>query len=300
MNFSRTNREFYERNKEEGKLDSQVKDGPPKTRGQKALAMGYPIVMVFVWLVGFLGAFLQKPKKWNWKTFWVVFPVCSITGLMWGIYIEKIDPNFPGWLFLPWTVSNKEFLLMLEDWTFYPGCALLFYLIFRALKAGQPSGDGPKIAVTGLHITVTCFFCYFSAACGKTLAWQCAIPSLFLFFYAWDKWNLSHYTKFMLLFVIPFEVVWDLVAVSLLSYIPGMAWASQWVYVAFDVSGKATHSSVFLSYNDHPWAWILKNPIEITPWFAVSVGMYFYSMVIATDKFLGRSRPIHSSTAATP
>jgi hypothetical protein len=64
-----------------------------------------------------------------------------------------------------------------------------------------------------------------------------------------------------------------------------MAWASQWVYIAFDQHNNYIHSRVFLDYGTHKWAWIFKNPIEITPWFAISVGIFFYSMTVACTKF---------------
>lgn len=280
MFFGKTNLQFYFELKE--KLFSQLKDGFPNTLIEKIVALGYPIVLIFILIVAIIGA-IRFRKIWNWKIFTIVFSLCSVTGWMWGIYIQKFDPNFPGWLFLPWSVSNIEFILSFEDWLFYPFCTFLFYSFFRWIKESSFKDDNLKICVTISHILITCFFCYFSSICGISLALQCAIPAILLFFYAWDRWDVKHYLKFIFI-VLLFEIIWDFIAVSWISYIHGMAWASQWVYIGFDANGNYIHSKVFIDYGKYPWAWVFKSPIEITPWFGLSVGMYFYSIVIAVDK----------------
>lgn len=285
--MSKTNKDLYEDLKL--KLFSQNKDGVPKGIFQRLIGWGYPIALIVIWVIAIIGA-IKLRKIWKWKVFAIVFTLCSITGWLWGIYIEKYDPEFPGWLFLPWSICNLEFLLTLEDWLFYPACTFLFYYIFRAIKEDRNNkNENLKIWTSIIHILITCFFCYFTAICGKSLAIQCAIPAIVLFFYAWDYWDIRHYFKFMGL-VLVFEILWDYLAVSWLSYIPGMAWASQWVYITFDIDGNYLHSKVFLDYAKYPWAWIFKNPIEITPWFGLSVGMYFYALMIAVEKFLCRKK----------
>lgn len=270
----------------QSELYSQVKDGQPKTLIQKIIGYGYPIMLVFISLVSIIGT---VKSKWNWKIFFPIFLICTISGWFWGIYIETYDPNFPGWLFLPWSITNIEFILTLEDWLFYPVCTLLFFFVFVSIKrTANDSKFSHKLICQFFHIVLTFFFCYFSAVCGQSLCYQCAIPAIILFFYAWDNWNVKHYLKFISLLVI-FEIFWDYFAVSWLSYIPGMSWASQWVYITFDVQNNYLHSSVFLDYSKFKWAWIFKNPIEITPWFGIAVCMYFYALYISYEKFTKRN-----------
>ena len=276
-----SNLDFYQTLYE--KLFSQVCCGPPRTSIQRFIGMGYPVTLLIIAQITSVGAWKVK-TRWNWKIFLPVFAICTITGWFWGIYIEKYDPGFPGWLFLPWSITNIEFILTLEDWLFYPLCTCLFYFIFLALKKSEKKpSDAQKISLQIFHITAACFFCYFTGPCGKSLSYQCAIPGIILFFYIWDRWDVRHYLKFMTVILL-IEILWDYFAVSWLSYLPGMAWASQWVYIAFDQHNNYIHSRVFLDYGTHKWAWIFKNPIEITPWFAISVGMYFYSMTVAYTK----------------
>lgn len=281
------NTEFLEQVAE--KLYSQVYCGSPTTLFERIIGYGYPITLVVITLVSVIGCVRLK-SKWNWQVFLPVLALCSVTGWLWGSYIQKYDPDFPGWLFLPWSITNVQFILTLEDWLFYPLCTFLFYFIIRKISESQKvSTDSQKLLIQSFHIAIVCFFCYFSSVCGRSLSYQCAIPAIILFFYIWDRWDIRHYLKFMATVVI-FEIMWDYIAVSWLSYIPGMAWASNWVYIIFDPRNDYMHSKVFLDYGTHRWAWIFKNPIEITPWFAISVGMYFYSMTVACEKFITSRR----------
>ena len=65
MDLSKTNKDFYDENKEKGKLHSQEKDGPPKTRLQKIIGLGYPILMALIWIVGIVFAVIKKPEEWK-------------------------------------------------------------------------------------------------------------------------------------------------------------------------------------------------------------------------------------------
>jgi hypothetical protein len=129
------------------------------------------------------------------------------------------------------------------------------------------------------------FFAYFGSVCGRTVAFHFAGVSIFLFFYVWDRWDTLHYLK-ILLFIMAFATIWDWAAVSWIAKIPGMSWASGWMYLTFDSSGVAHHSSVFLSYEKYRWAWIFNNPIEITPWFGIAGGMFIYSVAMGIEKFI--------------
>lgn len=104
-----------------------------------------------------------------------------------------------------------------------------------------------------------------------------------MFFYTWKNWNIKHYLK-LFAFVVTFATLWDWIAVSWITYIPGFSWASQWIYVSFDQLGNAHHSNLFLNYNKYPWAWIFNNPIEITPWFGIAGAMFIYSLQSTIEK----------------
>jgi len=77
--------------------------------------------------------------------------------------------------------------------------------------------------------------------------------------------------------------VWDIIAVTIIPSITGVAWASQWVYISFDSLGAAHHSIVWLNYNLNRWAWIGNSPIEITPWFSIAGWVFIYSLAQVFD-----------------
>ena len=300
MNLKKTNKELHDELKKDGKLASNLKNGEPKATAQKILALGYPII-VLIALVGTIIAIVKNREKMRWDVFIPHMIIGSLCGWCWGIYMEKFDPNYPAWLFHPWAIVGPEWLMTIEDWFFYPVFGSLFYVIYRILKydpkpfikiVGKSIPTMPlKWAIQIAHIGITLFFIYFSEEAGRSIAFQFALPGIVLFFYTWDRWDIKHYSK-VFLFITILATVWDWVAVSWIAYIPGFSWASQWVYVSFDVNGIAHHSSVFLSYADHRWAWIFNNPIEITPWFGIAGAMFTYSLALAIEKFIDESKKI--------
>lgn len=280
-----TNKDIHEKLSKEGKLESNLKNGKPKTIPQKILALGYPII-VLIMLIGTVITLIKNKHKMRWNVFIPHMIIGSVCGWMWGIYMEKFDPEYPAWLFHPWAIIGPEWFITLEDWLFYPVCGAMFYVIYRLLKYDpSKTKEWTKWAFQIFHIAITLFFIYFTAPCGKSIAFQFAVVPIFLFFYTWNKWDTSHYIK-LLIFVVVFAAVWDWAAVSWIHYIPGFAWASQWVYVSFDAMGNPHHSSVFLSYTNCRWAWIFDNPIEITPWFGIAGAMFTYSLALSLDKFV--------------
>jgi hypothetical protein len=279
-----SNKERHDQLKKEGKLDSALKDGEPDTFLKKFIGLGYPaIVAILTFITTYL--LFSKKSKMNFKVFFPHMIIGSLCGWFWGIYMEKYDPLFPGWLFHPWAVIGPEWILTLEDWLFYPVCGAFFYTLFRLLENKKQSSEWSKWLFQTFHIAVTMFFLYFTSIAGKSIAIQFALVSIPLFFYAWDKWDTKHYLK-LFLFIAIFATIWDWAAVSWITYIPGFSWASQWIYLTFDSNGGAHHSSVFLSYNSNKWAWIFNNPIEITPWFGIAGAMFTYSLAMALDKFI--------------
>jgi hypothetical protein len=281
---NKSNKDRYTELKEKGYLNSTLKSGVPSTVLQKIIAIGYPIIVV---IITFVTSYLifSKRSKMNFKVFVPHMLIGSLCGWFWGIFLEKYDPLFPGWLFHPWAVVGTEWILTLEDWLFYPVCGAFFYTLFRLLNNRFHSSEKSKWTFQIFHISITLFFLYFTGIAGRTIALQFAVVSILLFFYAWDQWDTKHYLK-LFLFITLFAALWDWAAVSWVAKIPGLSWASQWVYVTFDSSGLPHHSSVFLSYVDNRWAWIFNNPIEITPWFGIAGAMFTYSLVMALDKFI--------------
>lgn len=282
----KTNKDFFNENKEKGNLDSKLKDGLPKTGFQKILSMGYPITIGILSLITTIGLFLKR-KTLNWSVFLPYLIITTISGYMWGIYLLKIDPDFPGWLFYPWTTIGIEFLGMtIEDWIFYPICSTIFYFVYRFFKKGEEkSKEVLKISMILIHILLITFFIYFSSTCGKSLAIHQGIFGLFLIPFVWNEFKIKHFLK-VEFFVIIFAAIWDYMAVSILARI--FPWCSHWSYIAFDAAGNAHHSSIFLDYERYPWAWILDNPIEVTPWMAITSSLYVYFIITLLDRVMAR------------
>jgi hypothetical protein len=280
-----SNKKRYDKLKESGDIDSTQKDGPPKTAFQKIVGLGYPIIVLLITIITVSSMYFKRSKI-NFKVFVPHMLIGSLCGWFWGIFMEKYDPVFPGWLFHPWSVVGPEWILTLEDWLFYPICGAFFYVIFSIVKNKETSPEWSKWLFQLFHIAVTMFYLYFTGIAGKSIALQFAIVSIPLFFYAWDKWDTLHYLK-LFSFIVIFAALWDWAAVTWITKIPGFAWASQWIYLTFDSNGIPHHSSVFLSYSEHRWAWIFRNPIEITPWFGIGGAMFTYSLNMALNKFIG-------------
>ncbi len=276
----KTNKDYYEQAKNKGQLHSQLKDGKPKGSFQKIIAMGYPITVLIMGIVTGIWTFLRK-EDMKWKVFWPFITLTTISGYMWGWFILKADPDYTSWLFYPWTSVGEIFGMCIEDWLFYPICSTLFYLIYRKYKSTSVSKDITKIWFMIIAILFTQFFLYFTDLCGRILAIQSAIFGLLLIFYVWDRLDVKHFLKFAV-FMILFAGIWDYIAVSLLA--KHWAWCSHWAYITFDISGMHYHSSVYLDYGRYPWAWILNNPIEITPWLAISTSYYIYFIIASLDK----------------
>jgi hypothetical protein len=269
--------------KSEGKLYSALKDGEPSSIGKKIIGMSYTIIVIVLAIItGILSYVKKKDMKWN-----IFIPhiiMGTIVGCMWGVYITQYDNLYSGWLFHPWSIIGLDFWQPLEDWLFYPTCGAFFYIVYRlTYNKFKPNNNNVlKITVQFINVGFTLFFLYFGAIAGKTIACTFAIPGIIIIFWQWEAWNVKHYL-FMLLFIVFFASIWDWMAVSWLSAIPGMAWAQEWAYRSFDKFGNTYHSRVFL---DNSWAWIWNNPIEITPWFGIAGTMYTYSSVLLFEKLL--------------
>lgn len=284
MNIFKTNKEYWNELLAKGKLFSHIKDGVPDTPLKKIVGFSYPIIMVSIALVSVVLLFFLPKDKLRIKTFAAAMVICSILGWVWGIWMLRIDPEFPGWLNAPWAIFGKEKFMVLEDWLFYPGCTALFYIIFRKVVSSPKLPSSPNLFTFILlfYLFVTLFFLIFSATAGKSIAMMFAVPGIILFILSRKYIDLKTFVIFQTVIVL-FEVIWDLLAVSLIHYLPGFAWASQWIYITFDSAGNYTHSSIFLDYGMHRWAWLFMNPIEITPWFGIAGGLFNYALFTFLD-----------------
>jgi len=283
-----SNKERHDDLEKKGEIYSEIKDGKPKTSLEKIIAKGYPILIgVIAIITGLLIASRKKVMRWD-----VYFPYLlfsCICGWSWNIYMENIDPKYPGWILHPWAILGPEWLNTLEDWLFYPVCGSFFYVIFRIINNSNKSPEWAKWLIQAIHLIMTLFFIYYGAVAGRSIAIQSAAVGIVLFFYTWERWDVKHYLK-MFTFIVLFAGLWDWAAVSWITRIPGWSWAAQWFYISFDASGQAHHSSLFLSYDQHRWAWIFNNPIEITPWFGIASAMFTYSVTMAIEKFIDTNK----------
>jgi hypothetical protein len=182
-----SNLDFYQTLYE--KLFSQVCCGPPKTSMQRFIGMGYPVTLLIIAQITSVGAWKVK-SRWNWKHFLPVFAICTISGWFWGIYIEKYDPGFPGWLFLPWSITNIEFILTLEDWRFYfPYYLSIFFFSVFALRNKKNPVMLKKFPAV-FHITAAIFLLH-QGPCGKSLRtpMRPSRESLCFFYIGTDGWD---------------------------------------------------------------------------------------------------------------
>jgi hypothetical protein len=283
----KSNIDYWNELNQGGKVFSCLQDGLPHGFWENALAFSYPIIICAMIAIGVISMLKFTSSERRWKTYVFSIACGTVLGGIWCFAMQKHDPLYPGWLFAPWSVTGVDFGLILEDWLFLPSATTLFYVVFRTLSRKTPplAGNrsfyrGTLIAYIGLSVII--FFA--TATAGKTQILLHMIPGILLFSYAGKSAGAKHFAIFQI-FTISFGAVWDLVAVSWIHSIPGLAWASQWSYITYDAAGGYYHSNIFLDYGTHGWAWLFKNPLEITPLMGICGGLLNYAMFIAGDKF---------------
>ena len=285
--LSKSNKEFYQDNLQRGYLYSLVKDGEGGEQGIDLLInYSYPGALLIVIVITIL-LFLLCRKRWGWNQFLLyLFPI-SLAGWVWNIFIAKIDTSYPAWLYRPKGILGFEWMLTVEDWIFCPVIASLFYGVYRLLEPRvtdlKKGRSGWLLTSFMLFLMICLFFLVFGSMCGRSLAVLYGIPILVLWVMCWKWMNLRLFGVCML-FALLFEAFWDYGAVSGLPAVSGYSWASGWIYLSFDAWGKAYHSSVFLSYEKYPWAWIFNNPIEITPWYGMLSALPFLTIVFLDSR----------------
>jgi hypothetical protein len=299
MDLWKSNWTYWDTLYNNGALYSHLKDGIPATLTDQIVAFAYPVIALFLVILNIV-LLLRIPKaKRRMKTFVVTVGTGSILGWIWGAWMLKVDPVFPGWLNPPWSVTGLEFIMTLEDWIFYPACTALFYMFYRMVTIKGKTWTAPKLhwTIITVYIALTIWFILFSRLAGQTEAVMFAVPGIILYIFARNTIDVKRYLIFQA-FVIVFEVIWDLFAVSLVHYFPHHAWASQWIYLTLDANGGFHQSNIFLDRSQHPWAWLFMNPIEITPWFAIVGGLLDYCMFAAADKIFYHEPPLKSGPDA--
>jgi hypothetical protein len=282
----KSNRRYYNELDREGVLYSLVKDGRPGTLIDRTLGFAYPLTLLTIIAVCTVAFVRIRRLRERWKTGVYGVAAASVLGVGWCLWALKCDPVYPGWFFPPWAVTGIEFGLTLEDWLFMPATTVLFYVLYRMVR--MPTSG---IVSTRLHVIVlgvygalaVVFFCVSSLA-GKTQTLVFLLPGMVLYWYSRDTINFRKFLLFQAI-VIGLEMVWDWTAVSWIHYLPGKAWASQWVSLTADSLGGHHHSKIFLDYDVHRWAWIFANPVEITPWMGICGGMLDFSIFSSADKY---------------
>lgn len=271
------------------RLYDHTKDGPPRTRVQKVIALNYLISSALVLLVGLIGAMKMPRRIFNWRTFWLVFISSNAIALTWGAFLLNKDPSFPSWLLLPWGTVGNLWVWPIEDVIFYAGCTIAFYFVFRWFHFKFSWHDFRfsnffKLGFLFVMVWSAVFMVFFGEAAGRSIALLYACPVVLLMFYVWPEINSKQLIVFVLVLT-AFELIWDWFCASWIHGIPGMSWASGWVYLSFDAAGNPHQSNVFIDYARHPWGWIFQNPIELTPWYGFAGASYLYMVVKSLDKF---------------
>ncbi|MBN1981531.1 MAG: hypothetical protein JW795_08375 [Chitinivibrionales bacterium] len=294
MDIFKTNKQYWEELLKAGKLFSHTKDGLPNTPAKKALGYAYTIIVIALTIFSIIWVILLPKSQLKIRTFAVAMVLSTALGYIWDTWMLKADPTYPGWLMAPWAIVQKEFILTLEDILFFPACALLFYCIFRRLSIKGTPWTSPygHYTVIGVYSILIIIALCITATAGRSEALLFGIPGVCMYIYARNTINIKRFLIFQIV-ILAIQSGWDLVAVSLIHRIPGFAWASQWIYISFDQMGNYYHSKVFLDYGTHQWAWILDNPVEITPWFGIVGGLFNYTFFAACDKlFYKNTNPI--------
>ncbi len=106
----KSNKEVYNARKKDGTLNNQL--GKPIKLLQKIIAKGYPLILVLM-SIGLVTWTIKVKNKLNKGKVFVHVFVGAIFGWIWNLWILKIDPNYPSWMFHPFsTYGNRIFIKM--------------------------------------------------------------------------------------------------------------------------------------------------------------------------------------------
>jgi hypothetical protein len=255
-------------------IESTLKDGKPSGVLQNILAKMYPIILGVITLIVMV---LIRPIKFQWR-FIVYLMAGSLFGWTWNWFTVIYDPLMPGWLYHPWAILGWHYKgMVFEDFVFYTICGALFYLIRYYTPDIGVSKKCWKYVVLAIQLAVIVLATFIFAAGGKSISLWFAIPGVFMLWLSRETWNLPRF--FIVgMFVVLFGSNWDTIVTTIIPSIPGFAWASEWVYIAFNDQGLPHHSTLWLAYKTHRWAWVGNVPIEIMYWFNISGWWFIYGL----------------------
>lgn len=219
---------------------------------------GYPIALGVILVVT---AKFLKSVKLNCRMVFII-SIGTIVGILWGIDVQQHD----AWSFHDWALFIPIKIFMVPaDWIFYPLCGTLFTLIIYKVKKGVDPFY-LKLTLYILLIGLTIFFSRYTGLVGRSIAWYFSIPAIVVHTIYWKKWNTEQFGK-IFCFVVIFASAWDLLAVNLIPSLP------HWYY------------------NENLYdLWILKSPVEITPWFGISGAYFIYSLYVVSHENISNRR----------
>jgi hypothetical protein len=298
--FGVSNSECWNLLQAQGRLYSHLKDGLPQTWWQQTIGFAYPIFLCVIIAVCVICMLRLPSEKRRWKSYLFSVSCGTLVGAAGCLLTIKWFASFPGWLFPPWGVTGVEFGLTLEDLLFQPACTTLFYVFYRFITTNNIPSRSSHVSHTCIILTyaaIVLLSVFFLKTAGRLEIALYLIPGMALYWFSREYIIIK---KFLVLqiFVLVFQATWDLMSVSVLHSIPGMAWASQWIYVSFDNAGNAFHSPVYLDYAKNRWAWIMYNPIESTPLLGICGGLLNCALFASGDK-LFYPKPATQVTSAT-
>ena len=266
----------------QSELYSTLKDGKPSGTWQDILAKMYPIILG---ILAFLVAYLYRPiRKKLGVRFILYIALGSVVGWTWNWFTVVYGPNFPGWLYHPWSVLFSNRGMVFEDFIFYPLCGALFYLVrYHVPDIGVSKEVYKNITLTLMIALIIILTCVFGPG-GRSISCWFAFPGFFMLWLTRKDLNLPRF--FIVgMFVVLFGSNWDTLVTTIIPSIPGLSWASEWVYISFDAQGTAHHSTLWLSYGTHRWAWVGNVPVEIMYWFNISGWWFIYGMAQICEKY---------------
>ncbi len=265
--------------------DSTV--GEPKGVFQNILAKMYPIILIILTIIV---TYLIKPLKSKINLRFVIYIlVGAFFGWSWNWFTVIFDPSMPGWAYHPWAIIGIKYgKMVLEDFIFYILCGALFYLVRYYTPNIGTSKESSKYIVLSCQIALTLFASYIFNVGGQSISLWFTIPGILMLWLTRDSWNLPRF--FIVgMFVVLMGSNWDTIATTIIPSIPGYAWASEWFYISFDTQGIAHHSTLWLSYADHRWAWVGNVPIEIMYWFNISGWWFIYGLAQVCENWRKKS-----------
>ena len=213
--------------------------------------------------------------RFNLSRFLIYICVGAVFGWSWNWFMCHFD-SIPAWIYHPWAFSGIKFgEMILEDFLFYPICGALFFLVRAIVPNFGVSSHRNKLITWWALVGAGIISWYVFSTAGQSITLWFLTPGLGMLILSWRRWNLP---RFFICgsFIVILSSVWDIGVNLITPQLPGLSWASQWLYNS--ISAIRPHSQVFLSHTAHPWAWIEAIPIEILPWFAIGGWVFIYSL----------------------